>query len=164
MDLADWRKVIGWARMGPLDVQEMMEISIAHLIPTLNCYISLPPIYTILCLPRAFSISPNLLRRLSDSVSLINFFLAAEYHWNEWKSAGFVNESGGSSAFAVAVAYQPQCCNASEIGPSNVAGHRRTSSESRLSALREEAEQYNGHQLQAQQQHHVNTEGDLRAG
>jgi hypothetical protein len=51
-----------------------------------------------------------------------------------------------------------------EIGPSNVAGHKRTGSGSRLSALREEAERYDDRPLQNQQRHHFDTEDELRAG
>jgi len=51
-----------------------------------------------------------------------------------------------------------------EVGPSNVAGHKRTGSGSRLSALREEAERYDDHPLQNQQRHHFDTEDELRAG
>jgi hypothetical protein len=51
-----------------------------------------------------------------------------------------------------------------EVGPSNVAGHKRTGSGSRLSALKEEAERYNDRVLQNQQQHHFDTEDELRAG
>ncbi|KIM84602.1 hypothetical protein PILCRDRAFT_389561 [Piloderma croceum F 1598] len=51
-----------------------------------------------------------------------------------------------------------------EIGPSNVAGHKRTGSGSRLTALREEVERYDDRPLQNQQRHHFDTEDELRAG